>query len=118
MAGQGRRCDQCGRAVRGKPGIIVADNIFCSLICKRNYPAIVRRRLLRHYEKMADDAARWIAKTLDWHQAHPNEQPLDIEALRLVERGARDIVDALRAWGPIPERSLRLLHGAMINTES
>lgn len=113
MAGQGRCCEHCGRPVRGRPGIVVADDIFCSLVCKRTYPAAVRRRLIRHYLKMAEDAAAWIAKTLDWHQSHPDEKPLDIEALRLVERGARDIADALRGWGPIPERSLRLLHSGM-----
>lgn len=118
MAGQGRCCDHCGRPVRGRPGIIVADDIFCSLVCKRTYPAVLRRRLIRHYLKMADEAAAWVAKTLDWQSAHPEEEPLDVEPLRLVERGARDIVDSLRVWGPIPERSLRLLHSAMTDTDA
>lgn len=117
MAVLGRCCDRCGRPIRRKPGIVAADNIFCSLVCKRTFPAVVRRRLLRHYLKMADDAAAWIAKTLDWHKLHPREEPLDMEPLRLVERGARDIAEALRVWGPIPERSLRLLHSAMSDTE-
>lgn len=111
-----RCCDHCGRPVRGKPGIVACESIFCSLRCKRNYPIALRRRMIAHYQTMADDAAGWVAKTFEWHAAHPEEAPLDVEALRLVEAGARDIVQALTVWGPVPERALRLIHSAMADT--
>lgn len=117
MTRPGRCCDHCGRPVRGKPGIVASESIFCSLRCKRKYPAAVRRRMIVHYQNMADDASAWIAKTLDWHTAHPHEAPLDVEAFRLVECGARDIVEALTAWGPVPQRALRLIHSAMADRE-
>ncbi|MGH7135281.1 MAG: hypothetical protein ACREHD_06035 [Pirellulales bacterium] len=78
----------------------------------------LRRRMMAHYETMAADASAWIAKTLDWHAAHPNEAPLDVEALRLVEAGARDIVQALTVWGPVPERALRLIYSGMADREA
>ena len=113
MSRHGRRCDHCGRPVRGKPGIIVSDNIFCSLGCKRRFPTAMRRHMIEHYRQMAGDASAWIAKTLDWNQTHPDEEPLDVEPLRLVRHGALEIVEALRAWAPVPERALRLIHSAM-----
>jgi hypothetical protein len=118
MTCQGRHCDHCNRPIAGKPGIVASDNIFCSLRCRRQFPAAMRRRMIVHYRQMADDASGWITKTLDWHQAHPEERPLDVEALRLVERGARDILDALHVWAPIPERALRLIHSAMAAREA
>ena len=113
MNRQGRTCDHCGRAVR-KPGIIVVDNYFCSLACKRRFPIVLRRRMIAHYRQMAADASAWIAKTLEWNHSHGNEEPIDIEAFRLVKRGALEIVDALLDWGPIPERALRLINSAML----
>ncbi|HVX16340.1 MAG TPA: hypothetical protein VHC22_34460 [Pirellulales bacterium] len=65
---------------------------------------------------MANDASTWIATTLEWNKAHPEEEPLDVEPLRLVNYGALEIVEALRAWAPIPERALRLIHSAMIES--
>lgn len=113
MTRQPRRCDHCGRPLR-KPGLIAWDDIFCSPECKRRFPSAVRRRMIVHYRRMADDADRWITKTLDWNQSHPAEEPIDIEALRLVKHGALEIVEALRGWGPIPQRALRLINSAMI----
>ena len=108
-----RRCDLCGRTIR-KPGLIMLDNIFCSAPCKRRFPSALRRRLTAHYRQMAKDADRWIAEALRWNQSHADEQPSDIESLRLVKFGANEVVDALRAWAPIPQRSLRLINSAML----
>lgn len=113
MKRQGRYCDLCGRAIR-KPGIIVVDNYFCSLACKRRFPVEARRRMIAHYRRMAADASSWIAKTLAWNHSHADEEPIDIEAFRLVRHGALEIVDALLDWGPIPERALRLINSAML----
>jgi hypothetical protein len=108
-----RRCDQCGRPIR-KPGQIALENIFCSVECKRRFPVALRRRLIAHYRQMAGDAGQWLAETLHWNQSHPDEEPLDVESLRLVKRGAEEIVEALRGWGPIPQRAIRLINSAMI----
>ena len=86
MSRQPRRCDHCGRLIR-RPGLIVFENIFCSADCKRRFPSVVRRRLIEHYHQMAGDAANWIAETLRWNDSHPDEQPIDIESLRLVKCG-------------------------------
>ncbi|HET6879053.1 MAG TPA: hypothetical protein VFI31_02790 [Pirellulales bacterium] len=118
MSGQGRRCDRCLRPIGGRPAIVASDNIFCSHGCKRRFPAVMRRRTITHYRQMAADASGWIAKTLEWQQAHPEEPPLDVEALRLVEHGAREIVAALHVWAPIPERALRLIHSAMAQQDA
>jgi len=113
MTGPARHCDQCGRPIR-RPALIATDNIFCSPECKRRFPSALRRRMIAHYTEMAGDASEWIATTLDWNEAHPDEEPIDIEPLRLVQHGALEIVEALRGWGPIPQRALRLINSAMI----
>lgn len=114
MSRKRRSCDRCGRPIRGKPGIIDLDNIFCSLACKRRFPTEMRGRLLVHYQKMADEAAQWLTSILDWNQSHPQEEPIDVEPLRLVNRGALEAVDALAIWGPIPERAVRMINSAVI----
>jgi hypothetical protein len=116
MSRQPRRCDHCGRTIR-KPGLIAFENIFCSAECKRRFPSVLRRRLIAHYHQMAEDAARWIAETLRWNESHPHEEPIDIESLRLVKFGAQDVVEALRGWGPIPQRALRLINSAMLGAK-
>lgn len=116
MTRQGRPCDHCGRPIRRKPGFVVGDHIFCKLACKRRFPAAMRHRLIAHYRRMADDASAWVSCTLEWNQTHPDEQPVDVEPLRLVNYGALEIVAALRIWGPIPERALRLIHSAMADS--
>lgn len=115
MSRKRRPCDRCGRPIRGRPGIIDLDNIFCSLACKRRFPAEMRRRLIAHYQNMADEAAAWLASTLHWNQSHPEEEPIDVEPLRLVKRGAVEAIEALRIWGPIPERAVRMINSAVID---
>ncbi|HQU42411.1 MAG TPA: hypothetical protein PK867_06340, partial [Pirellulales bacterium] len=78
------------------------------------FPVALRRRMIAHYRQMAADASGWIAKTLAWNHSHADEEPIDIEAFRLVKHGALEIVEALLGWGPIPERALRLIHSAML----
>jgi hypothetical protein len=70
--------------------------------------------MIAHYNQMADDSAQWIDETLHWNASHPDEEPIDIESLRLVRRGALEVVEALRGWGPIPERALRLINSALL----
>ncbi|HWB08510.1 MAG TPA: hypothetical protein VG826_04775 [Pirellulales bacterium] len=113
MNARRRRCDQCGRTIR-RPGLIVYENIFCSARCKQRFPSQLRRRLTDHYRQMADDAGRWIDQTLAWNESHPDEEPIDIEPLRLVKRGALEIVAALRGWAPIPQQALRLINSATL----
>ena len=113
MSRQPRRCDHCGRTIR-KPGLVAYDNIFCSVRCKHRFPSELRRRLIDHYRQMASDAGRWIDQTLHWNKSHPDQEPIDIEPLRLVKGGALEIVEALRGWAPIPQRALRLINSAML----
>jgi hypothetical protein len=112
MSRQPRRCDHCGRTIR-KPGLIAYENIFCSVRCKRLFPSTVRRRFIDHYRHMAQDAGEWIDQTLAWNESHPDQEPVDVESLRLVKRGALEIVEALRGWAPIPQRALRLINSAI-----
>lgn len=113
MSRQPRCCDHCGRTIR-RPGLVVYENIFCSARCKRRFPISLRRRLTDHYRQMAEDAGRWIDETLHWNQSHPDQEPIDVEPLRLVKGGALEIVEALREWAPIPQRALRLINSAML----
>jgi hypothetical protein len=112
MSRQPRRCDHCGRTIR-KPGLVAYENIFCSAHCKRRFPSALRQRFIDHYRQMAEDARGWIDQTLAWNEQHPDQEPVDVESLRLVNRGALEIVEALRAWGPIPQRALRLINSAI-----
>jgi hypothetical protein len=116
MSRRARRCDHCGRTIR-RPALVAYENIFCSARCKRRFPVALRGRLIDHYRQMADDAGRWIDQTLDWNESHPREEPVDIEPLRLVRRGALEIIDALRRWAPIPERALRMINSAILGRD-
>jgi hypothetical protein len=66
---------------------------------------------------MAHDAGQWIDQTLQWNESHRDQEPIDVEPLRLVKSDALEIVDALNGWAPIPQRALRLINSAMLGAK-